>query len=556
MTRPVSNEQLSYYEASARQRIHDLVDEHSFKEFLGPEKRQISPHLKLFDLPEEFDDGVVVGEAELEHRKIFIAAQEGRFMGGAIGEVHGAKLLGLIQAAQKHQRDLVLLLDTGGVRLQEANAGEIAIAEIMRAMIETRLAGRKIVVAIGGRAGCYGGGSLIAACASKIIMSEHGRMSVSGPEVIETNKGVEEFDSRDRSLVWRTMGGKHRYLMGDADIFVDDDILQFRRAIVGSLNEKSHLDSSAILSQQNKLSARLHAFGGAPDALQIWSQLGISKPEEIPSLQTEDFKTLADKARKNLPSETYHEKRNESTLSQPLALLFERLFGKQTNIHIDGNRLNGTATLNGRDVRIIGLCNGASVTIDDACASSQAVLDAMQTSPDCCIVVLVDSASQNMSKRDELLGLNQYLAQLAKTLLFAAAKGHPTIGLLYGTSAAGAFIASALATQILIALPTANPAVMDLPSMARVTKLSVEKLQDMAKTTPVFAPGLDNLLQTGGVETVWDNDDALGAKLATLIDGMNSPPYPDLRRQKGLERKGRLKALAISGDIVALAQNT
>ena len=45
-----------------------------------------------------------------------------------------------------------------------------------------------------------------------------------GPEVIETVAGVEEFDARDRALVWRVTGGKHRYLIGDCSTIVRDDI--------------------------------------------------------------------------------------------------------------------------------------------------------------------------------------------------------------------------------------------------------------------------------------------------------------------------------------------
>src|SRR5205807_67055 len=83
-----------------------------------------------------------------------------------------------------------------------------------------------------------------------------------------------------------------------------------------------------------------------------------------------------------------------------------------------------------------------------------------------------------------------YLSHLAKALLLAEAEGHRTVGLLYGGSAAGAFIATALATGTLVALPGAHPAVMDLPSMARVTKLPVEVLKAKAEATPVFAPEL------------------------------------------------------------------
>jgi len=219
-----NNVSLSWYEASARQRIDALVDAGSFCEYIGPELREISPHLSIFDLPEQFDDGIVIGHGRLDGTPVLIAAQEGRFMGGAFGEVHGAKLTGLLRAARALRQDVLILFDTGGVRLQEANAGELAIAEIMRAVIELRRAGLSVVGLIGGRAGCYGGGSLIAGTCSRLIVSEQGRISVSGPEVIETNRGIEEFDSRDLALLWRTLGGNHRYLIGGADTFVASSV--------------------------------------------------------------------------------------------------------------------------------------------------------------------------------------------------------------------------------------------------------------------------------------------------------------------------------------------
>src|SRR6266702_7392635 len=232
-------ETTSWYEASARQRIQLLLDAGSFQEFIGPEHRETSPHLQVFDLPEQFDDGMIVGRGRIAEAPLFLAAQEGRFMGGAFGEVHGAKLTGLLRAVRDIKSiPLLILFDTGGVRLQEANAGELAIAEIMRALIEARAAGVRVVGLIGGRAGCYGGGGLIAGCCSALAVSEQGRISVSGPDVIETNRGVEEFDSKDRALVWRTMGGKHRRLIGGADAFVDDEALAFRQAAIDALKVK------------------------------------------------------------------------------------------------------------------------------------------------------------------------------------------------------------------------------------------------------------------------------------------------------------------------------
>jgi len=284
-----NNVSLSWYEASARQRIDALVDAGSFAEFIGPELREISPHLSIFDLPEQFDDGIVIGSGRLDGAPVFVAAQEGRFMGGAFGEVHGAKLTGLLRASHALHQDVLILFDTGGVRLQEANAGELAIAEVMRAVIEARRAGINVVGLIGGRAGCYGGGSLIAGTCSRLIISEQGRLSVSGPEVIETNKGIEEFDSHDRALVWRTMGGKHRYLIGGADTFVDDEALAFRQAAIDALQAGRRCDLAVLQAEQVRLERRLKRFGETEDAVEIWRTLGIGNPTDIPALQTGAF---------------------------------------------------------------------------------------------------------------------------------------------------------------------------------------------------------------------------------------------------------------------------
>jgi len=286
----------SWYEASARTRVRLLLDAGSFREFIGPQMREVSPHLKVFNLPEQFDDGIVVGRGALDGAPVFVAAQEGRFMGGAFGEVHGAKLTGLLRAARDLKSVPVLILfDTGGVRLQEANAGELAIAEIMRAVIEARLAGVKVVGLIGGRAGCYGGGGLIAGCCSALAVSEQGRIAVSGPEVIETNRGVEEFDSKDRALVWRTMGGKHRRLLGAAEAFADDSVTSFRAAALGLLVTASGFDLQTLNAEQARLEERLQKFGTCQDAIDIWRAAGISDAESVPALPADPFIALADK---------------------------------------------------------------------------------------------------------------------------------------------------------------------------------------------------------------------------------------------------------------------
>ena len=284
----------SFYEKTARARIQAVVDTQSFNEILKPTEVEVSPHLSALDIPGSFDDGVIIGTARLNGTPVHIMAQEGQFMGGAVGEIHGAKIVGLLHKAIQDQAQAVLFfVDSGGVRLHEANAGLIAISEIMRAMLQVRNAGIPIVTVIGGTCGAFGGMGISACLSSTIIMTEEGRLALSGPEVIETVKGVEEFDSKDRALVWRVTGGKHRYLLNHVQALVEDDIADIRDAILTHLDVKvASLDLEQLLQQQQQLEQQYQNWFGKNDGLQIWHEMGISQPEKIPMLSAHEVVLL------------------------------------------------------------------------------------------------------------------------------------------------------------------------------------------------------------------------------------------------------------------------
>ena len=292
-----SHETSSWLQATARQRLAGLLDPGSFHEFLGPEQRVESPHLPLFDLPRAFDDGVVIGRGALDGVEVLVAAQEGQFMGGTFGEVSGAKLVGLVRAARDHKRlpqTILLLLDSGGVRLQEANAGELAVAELMRAIVQARCAGVAVIALVGGKAGAFGGAGLTAGTCSRVVVSEQGRIGVTGPEVIETNKGVEEYDSRDKALVWCVCGGKNRRLIGMADAFTDDTMDGFRTAARAQMATCKPLGLATLQREQVRLAERQRVLGDCEDAPAMWSAMGIAHPEAVSNLETQDFIQLAD----------------------------------------------------------------------------------------------------------------------------------------------------------------------------------------------------------------------------------------------------------------------
>lgn len=236
------------------------------------------------------------------------------------------------------------------------------------------------------------------------------------------------------------------------------------------------------------------------------------------------------------------------TLDEVLAGLFTS--GHHVKVSKDGLITGHAKRKGGGDLAVVGVANGKPLGGHGVLVLAEQVLKVVASGGDTPILVLIDTQGQAMSRREEMLGLNEYLGHLAKCLLLASQEGHRTIGVEYGKAAAGAFLATALATDTLIGLPGAEPVVMDLPSVARVTKLPLDKLKELAKTTPVFAPGLDHLAQTGAVAAIWDLKKPLDEQLEAAI--ADASPE-DQRDRLGAERKGRLMAAKVAEQVVAAA---
>lgn len=229
--------------------------------------------------------------------------------------------------------------------------------------------------------------------------------------------------------------------------------------------------------------------------------------------------------------------------------LLGKLFPAGHETHVDeAGILSGTG-LYGESgtTAVLGVVNQAPLGIEGAQTLSGHVLQVIRQSPRQPIVVLLDAQSQRMRRRDEMLGLNEFLAHLTKCFVLAGQRGHRTVGVIFGTVAAGAFISTGLAQDLLVAVSGANPQVMDMPSIARVTKLPREKLEALSKTTPVFAPGLDHAIPIGAVAEIWEGQ-GIAAKLAAALQ--EPAGGPDRRDQLGLERKGRLKAAEIAERVI------
>jgi malonate decarboxylase beta subunit len=217
----------SFIELSARERARAILDEGTFWEILGPFDRLESPWLEPQGIVPASDDGVIVARGKIAGESAVVLAIEGAFQGGSTGEISGAKIAGSLELALKDcQKGTptrpVLLLETGGVRLQEANLGLATIAEIQTAIVALRRF-VPVVGVIAGPVGCFGGMAISAGLCSYLIMTREARLALNGPEVIEQEAGPDEFDAADRPLIWSTTGGEQRYAVGQADYLVEDD---------------------------------------------------------------------------------------------------------------------------------------------------------------------------------------------------------------------------------------------------------------------------------------------------------------------------------------------
>lgn len=233
--------QHSFVELGARQRARALLDAGSFRELIDPFQRVMSPWLERQGVVPQADDGVVIAKGSIGGLPVVIAAIEGAFQGGSLGEVGGAKIAGALELAAEDNRNgiatrAVLLLETGGVRLQEANLGLAAIADIHAAIVELRQY-QPVVGVVAGSVGCFGGMSIAAGLCSYLLVTREARLGLNGPQVIEQEAGLEEYDSRDRPFIWSLTGGEQRFVSGLVDAYVADDVAQIRDQLEALLQQ-------------------------------------------------------------------------------------------------------------------------------------------------------------------------------------------------------------------------------------------------------------------------------------------------------------------------------
>lgn len=488
----------SLIEAKARERAYQLLDPNSEYEILGPFDRFESPHLAQQNIVPQFDDGMIIVKGKLNQVNTVVISIEGSFQGGGIGEVSGAKFAGALEkvlAECKAGNPLypIIIYDTGGVRLQEANYGLLSIAEISAAIVALK----KYVPVIGiipGKIGSFGGMSLSAGLCSALIMTREGRLGMNGPEVVEQEAGIRELNAKDKVAIWKMLGGAARFNNHFVDALVEDDVEVFRETI-------SDIWSGKIT--QKKRTEQIEHYLSLYHSVNLEQRMTF---EDAADLFNGSFKySTIENMPKGSRGRTW----------------FEKLTKGKPSISSIPSVLVADSEIEGRPARFIAVVKNESnlyyrarngeLGLLEGWAIAKYIREAIEEDSHLehkrMIVPIVDVPGQAFGYHEELLGI--YLSCSAAIEAYATArlKGHPIISAIVGNAISGAFLAHGMQSNRLIALNDegVNVHVMSKKSAALITQRTIEELEEASKATPSIAYDIQSFNKLGALFEIIEN---------------------------------------------------
>jgi len=495
----------SFIELNGRERAKAVLDRGTFRELLGPFDGMESPHLVPQGIVPESDDGVIIARGTIDGNSAVVISIEGAFQGGGIGEVSGSKIAGALELALKDNEHgqttyPIMLFDTGGVRLQEANYGLLSIAEIGSAVSALREY-IPVIGVIPGNVGCFGGMSITAALFSHLIMTKGGRFGLNGPEVIEQEAGIEEFDSTDRSIIWGTIGGLQRYETGFVDYLVNDDVHEIVEAIEKACKEgkkeKSRTEQIALYrSLLDKVDPSMSVT--AEDFRQLWKEQERSPVHPINSLQHNIDKLPESRGRTWFTALT--------GIEHPKTDIPSVLYG---DTQLENEFVRYIAVVPNPNNRFPRARNG-EVGLDEGWAIARCVREAIEEDkhdeprP---IIAIVDVPSQAYGFLEELFGIHFSCAAAVDAYAQARRAGHPVISLIVGKAISAAFLAHGYQANRILALHDKDVHVhaMSKSSVARITKRSIAELDEATKKVPAMAYDIDSYNTLGTLHDLIDD---------------------------------------------------
>lgn len=168
---------------SASGRIAALLDENSFVE-IGAKvtARSTDFNLKQTNTP---SDGVVTGYGVINDNLVYVYAQDATVLGGSVGEMHAKKIANLYDLALKTGAPVIGLIDSTGLRLEEACDALNAFGEIYAKQASASGVIPQITAVFGA---CGGGLALIPTLTDFTFMEgSKAKLFVNSPNAIKDN---------------------------------------------------------------------------------------------------------------------------------------------------------------------------------------------------------------------------------------------------------------------------------------------------------------------------------------------------------------------------------
>jgi len=202
---------------TARERINLLLDPETFVEL----DAFVESRFHFFGLDQKKfpGDAVITGFGKINGRQAYVYSQDFSKIGGSLGEMHGQKIVKIIELAQKTGCPIIGIIDSGGARIQEGIASLDGYAMVFKSMIRASGVIPQITIIAGPSAG---GASYAPGLSDFIFMIEGiSQMYITGPEVIKAVSGEKiSFDDLGGASVHAVKSGcSHFVFKSEQDCF-------------------------------------------------------------------------------------------------------------------------------------------------------------------------------------------------------------------------------------------------------------------------------------------------------------------------------------------------
>ncbi len=170
--------------SQASQRIAALLDENSFVEIgAGVTARSTDFNLKQAQTP---SDGVITGYGVIGGNLVYVYSQDASVLNGSVGEMHAKKIANLYDLAIKTGAPVIGLIESAGLRLQEATDALNAFGEIYKKQALSSGVIPQITAIFGN---CGGGLALIPTLTDFTFMEEKkAKLFVNAPNALDGNE--------------------------------------------------------------------------------------------------------------------------------------------------------------------------------------------------------------------------------------------------------------------------------------------------------------------------------------------------------------------------------